>query len=195
MDPTPNYSFNIVDDDDATVVTSNRTRTTLTTNVSRQLVCAPNIAATARMLLGKPTPDQLNALTIASTHAIADTGATSIFVMDNADVVNKKVATRPLTINLPDGRRVMSMHTCDIVIPGLPIVIVGHVVPHLAVASLIGIRPLCKAGCTVTFDDNKCDVIYEGNVILRGFKDVTSDLWTLPINPGAMRTALQRPCF
>ncbi len=179
MDPTPNYSFNIVDDDDATIVTSNCTRTTSTTNVSRRLVCAPNIVATARMLLGTPSPEQLNALTIASTHAIADTGATSIFIMDNADVVNKKIATRPLTINLPDGRRVMSTHTCDTVIPGLPSVIIGHVMPHLAVASLIGIRPLCKAGCTVTFDDDKCDVNYDGNDITRfkgcyfGFVDAT----------------------
>jgi hypothetical protein len=141
------------------------------------------------MLLGNPSNKQLNALTIASTHAIADTGATSIFIMDNADVVNKKIATRPLTINLPDGRRVMSTHTCNIVIPGLPSTIVGHV---LAVASLIGIRPLCKVGCTVTFDDDKCDVIYDGKVILRGLKDAASDLWTLPINPGAVRTALQR---
>ena len=192
MDPTHNYLFNIVDDDDATVVTSNCSSTSSTTPLLAPRLCSPSIAATARMLLGNPTSEQLNALTIASTHAIADTGATSIFIMDNADVINKTVATRPLTINLPDGRRVMSTHTCDIVIPGLPTVIVGHVVPHLAVASLIGIRPLCKAGCTVTFDNDKCDVIYDGKVILRGLKDATSDLWTLPINPGAERTALQR---
>ena len=37
-------------------------------------------------------------------------------------------------------------------------------------------------GCTVTFDKDKCDVIYNGNVILRGFKDSATDLWTLPID-------------
>ncbi len=68
----------------------------------------------------------------------------------------------------------------------------GHVVPNLAVASLIGIRPLCKAGCTVTFDDDKCNVIYDGKVILRGFKDAATDLWTLPLKPGAKQTAQQR---
>ncbi len=64
----------------------------------------------------------------------------------------------------------------------LPTVLTGHVVPHLAVASLIGIRPLCKAGCIVTFDNDKCDVSYNGKIILRGLKDPASDLWTLPIN-------------
>jgi hypothetical protein len=55
----------------------------------------------------------------------------------------------------------------------------------------MGIRPLCNAGCTVTFDYNKCDVIYNGNVILRGYKDESADLWTLLINgTGTTRTAL-----
>ena len=111
--------------------------------------------------------------------------------MEGTDVVNKKVALRPITINLPDGRRVMSTHVCDITIPGLPTILVKHIVPHLAVALLIGIRPLCKAGCTVTFDDDKCDVIFRNNVILRGFKNAATDLWALPIKPTIMRTAHQ----
>jgi hypothetical protein len=36
------------------------------------------------------------------------------------------------------------------------------------VASLIGIRILCKMGCTVVFTDTACYVSYKGNVILTG---------------------------
>ena len=36
-----------------------------------------------------PTVQQINAVTIARDHAIADTGATSIFIMDGVDVINK----------------------------------------------------------------------------------------------------------
>jgi hypothetical protein len=61
-------------------------------------------------------------------------------------------------------------------------------VPTLAVASLICIRPLCKAGCKVIFDDKKCEVVYEEKVILRGFKDASTDLWMLPIPTKGMRT-------
>lgn len=154
------------------------------------------IAAAARDVEQQPfdseTSERINAITIAPSHAIADTGATSIFVMDGVDVDNKRVAIRPLTINLPDGRKVKSTHVCDINIPGLPTVLTGHVVPHLAVASLIGIRPLCNAGCTVTFDRNKCDVVFNGNVILQGTKDPATDLWTLPLTRAAMQTALPR---
>jgi len=36
-------------------------------------------------------------------------------------------------------------------------------------------------GCKVVFDDEKCEVFYKNNIILRGYKDPTTDLWTLPI--------------
>ena len=45
-------------------------------------------------------------IAIAASHAIANTGATSIFVMEGANVINKHDSLKPLTINLPDGRQV-----------------------------------------------------------------------------------------
>jgi hypothetical protein len=86
---------------------------------------------------------------IATNQAIADTGATSIFIMEGADVDNKRPAMLPLTINLPDGKQIRSTHVCDIQIPGLPTMLLGHIVSSLSIASLIGIRPLCQAGCKV----------------------------------------------
>ena len=180
--------LNIIDsDDNATVKTSNCT--TIVQSPS-PLATPTSLVAAAQHVFGKQTSEYLNAISIATTHAIADTGATSIFIMDGVDVVNKRPAPHPLTINLPDGRKVKSSHVCDITIPGLPLILTGHVVPHLAIASLIGIRPLCDAGCTVTFDKEKCNVVYEGNVILRGFKDIATGLWTLPID--ATKSALPR---
>jgi hypothetical protein len=114
---------------------------------------APLLAATARAIFGNSMPQYRNAITIAANQAIADTGATSIFIMKGPDVANKCVATAPLTINLPDGKKIQSTHVCDIHIHGLPTVLVGHIGPSMSIASLIGIRPLCKAVCTVTFDN------------------------------------------
>ena len=172
--------------DDATVVTSNCSPPlpTHTTKARRR----PSMAATARSIFGKPMPQYLNALTIAANKAIADTGATAIFILDNAKVDNKRIATKPLKINLPDGSTIWSTHVCDIQIPGLPQTLTGHIVPSLKIASLIGIRPLCKAGCKVVFDNEKCEVWYNGTVILAGEKDIATDLWTLPIPQGIMGT-------
>ncbi len=91
-------------------------------------------------------------------------------------------------MNLPDGRKVKSTHVCNITIPGLPGTLTGHIIPAQKTALLIGIRPLCKVGCKVVFDDVKCDVVYKGRVILRGYKDPSTDLWTLPITIEGMRT-------
>ena len=111
-----------------------------------------------------------------------DTGATAIFIMQGTPVANKRIATKPLTINLPDGSKIKSTHCCDINIVGLPKVLTGHIVPSLSIASLIGVRVLCEAGCTVTFNKEHCDIIYNKKTILRGVKDITTDLWTIPIN-------------
>ncbi len=75
------------------------------------------------------------------------------------------------------------MHICDIIIPGLPTILTGHIMPDMTTASLFGICILCKARCKVLFDNNKCQVIYNGKVILTGYKDPNSDLWTVPILP------------
>ena len=94
------------DDDDRTIVTSNCER-------DRHIVpiTTPRphpLAAAAHHLFGMPTQESLNAITIDTQQAIADTGATSIFIMDGVDVDNKRVASNPITINLPDGRQVKS---------------------------------------------------------------------------------------
>ena len=60
---------------------------------------------------------------------------------------------------------------CDIIIPGLPTTLVGHIVPELSITSLFGIHVLTEAGCTVKFDIKKCVVKYNGKIILMGMKD------------------------
>jgi hypothetical protein len=142
--PYPTQNINMVTpgyDDNKSVITSNKTN-------NREQPPA-TMAETARKLLGNPMQQYLNAITIATNRAIADTGATSIFIMDGVEVENRRITKKPLIINLPDGRKVRLTHECDINIPGLPCTLTGHIMPTLAVASLIGIRPLCKAGCKV----------------------------------------------
>ena len=47
-------------------------------------------------------------------YAIADLGATQIFVMEGTPVINKRPTTQPLRVALADGSQVMSTHMCDI---------------------------------------------------------------------------------
>ena len=88
------------------------------------------MAATARALFGAPGHDCLQKM----PHAIMDTGATAIFIMEGTPVENKWIAKKPLTINLPDGTKIKSAHCCDIAIPGLPKKLMGHIGPSLSIA-------------------------------------------------------------
>jgi hypothetical protein len=113
--------------------------------------------------------------------AVADLGATQIFIMEGTPVINKRATTRPLKVTLSDGRQVMSTHMWDIIIKGLTFMLTGHIIPDLSIASLFGIRVLTKAGCEVTFDKHTCKVWYNGNDILTGQKDPATNLWTLSL--------------
>lgn len=121
------------------------------------------------------------AMAMEPTHAIDDKGGTSVFVMPNTTIQNKRHATKPISIILPDGKKVTSTHICDVTIPGLPTTLTGHILPEMTMASLLGIWLLCKAGCKVVFNDKTCEVIYNKAIILTGYKDPESNLWTLPI--------------
>ena len=70
--------------DDITVVMSNAK-----TKRAEPQQQTKSLAETASRIFGKPSTQYLNAMTIATSEAIADTGATSIFIMDGADVKNK----------------------------------------------------------------------------------------------------------
>ena len=134
-----------VDDDDITVVTS---------NVSEG---SPTSLALAGTEVTRMPPHKLPkwgyaAMTIASNEAIAESGATQIFFVDCIPIHNRQQTTCPLKVALADGRRVMSTHMCNIIIPGLPPMLVGHIILELSIASLFGIRVLTAAGCTVTFE-------------------------------------------
>jgi hypothetical protein len=119
-------------------------------------------------------------INIDNSHGIANTGATLVFVKTGVPVDNKQPATNPLTVDLPDGCQVESTHTCDVVVPGLPHLLVGHIIPNLAITTLFGIRPLCNMGCTVVFHEDRVDVWYGGKLILVGPRIMSMGLWTLP---------------
>ncbi len=96
-------------------------------------------------------------------------------------MLNERVMTNLLRITLPDRSMVRLTHLCDIVLLGLPQVLIGHIIPTLSVVSLMGIRALCNARCTVVFDKTKCYIICAGHCILHVCKDPASNLWALTL--------------
>jgi hypothetical protein len=156
--------------------TKNIPPTTASTNDDNATVITSKISA-----MQVHTPHHALGMLVGPLLAIADTGATLLFLTKGAPCLNKRCTTTPILITLPDGRKIFSLHTCDVAIPGLPTVLTGHIMPDMTTASLLGIRIPCKAGCKVVFGDKNCQVIFEDNVILTGYKDPVNDLWMLPM--------------
>jgi hypothetical protein len=147
--PTENH-FVVLDEDQA-IVTSNKST-------------AIN-SAFAGAIFPLCTPD-----------AITDSGAMQIFIMEGTPLQNKRPTSSTLQVTLADGCKVLLMHECDIHIDGLPVMLTGHIIPELSIASLFGIRVLTNAGCEVQFNKTKCTIWYNGNIILQGGKDATTDM-------------------
>jgi hypothetical protein len=82
--------------------------------------------------------------------ADANTGATLLFLTKGAPCQNKRCAINPVIITLPNGRKIKSTHLCNVMIPGLPILLTGHIMPDITTASLFGIRVLCKVDLRTT---------------------------------------------
>jgi hypothetical protein len=99
---------------------------------------------------------------------VANMGATLLFLTKGAPCQNKHHAINLVIITLLDRCKIKSMHVCDVMIPGLPTVLMGHIMPDMTTASIFGTRVSWKAGCQVLFDDDKCQVIFNGTVILTG---------------------------
>lgn len=109
-------------------------------------------------------------------YALFDSGATAHFLVERAPVINKRVATEPLKIKLPDGTVIKSTHQCNLNIPWLPAHITeAHTVPGLAHSSLISTKKFCDAGCRVTFDTDGCKVYYNKDLVLSGIRDERTD--------------------
>ena len=118
--------------------------------------------------------------------AMLDSGATSHYLMATAPVANKREATSPITIALPNGEKAKSSHICELDLPLLPKAArIAHVAPGLASHSLASVVKLCKAGCKVEFKDIGCEITYRGKTIICGSMCKKSGLWMIPISEKA----------
>jgi hypothetical protein len=169
--PSPPFpSHPTFDDDDDTIIVSNCRRAP-----------SDDTSSTDTSLTSSPLAEALfhaSHLNIAHDHAIADAGATGHFVLPGTPVSHITEAKTPIVINLPDGKQIKSTHTCKLDVPLLPNKARdAHIVPELAYASLVSIKTLCDAGCTVDYNNNACNVYFQEKLVWTGPREPTTGLW------------------
>ena len=121
--------------------------------------------------------------------ALSDSGASSHFLVDGANVINKQIDFNPIIITLPDGATLHSTHTCNVNIPWLRDKATrARIVPGLAHSSLLSTASFCDAGYTVSFDAQVCRIYDKEQLVLEGGRDAATNLWRLPLCPHAPPT-------
>ncbi|KAL7483087.1 hypothetical protein ACHAW6_013637, partial [Cyclotella cf. meneghiniana] len=128
-------------------------------------------------------------ITLGTDEAIADSGATAHFLLPNVTISNKRKATHPLNITLPDGEVIQSTHVGNLNLPGLgDAATLAHVVPGLAHSSLLSIKQLCDNGCHVLFTKQDCKVYRKAELMLVGKRHPATGLWVVPTNSHPIST-------
>ena len=85
--------------------------------------------------------------------AAADSGTPGNFFKSNSPCVDKRIATNPLGIRMPDGHIVYSSHTALLPQNNLPIEARhAHIFPDLKNKALLSIGMFCNNGCIALFD-------------------------------------------
>ena len=118
------------------------------------------------------------------TKAIADSGCTSTIVIPGTPIKNVRPTTNPITLVDAKGGKLVTTHEGEIDIPGLPIEARrAHICPDLAHSSLVAVKQLADAGCKIIYDKEEVRVMYQGKVVWRGGREVSTGLWVLPLCP------------
>ena len=107
-----------------------------------------------------------NTINIPKDMAIAGAGATGYFLQPGAKAINIKPTQDPISIIIPDGKRIRLTHECELDLPNLPNdAKKAYIVLGLAHTSLISIQMLCDAGCNVTYNEDAMKVFYKNKVV------------------------------
>ena len=123
-----------------------------------------------------------NAVVIAK----GDSGASSHYIrpQDERVLNNVQHRTGP-EVTQPDGTNLNITGTGD-----LPLhkslsaqARKGHILPNLTSSSLVALGPLCDDGCTVILTDKTLTAVKNNNIVLRGHRNRSDDLWDIPLYP------------
>ena len=103
------------------------------------------------------------------------------FVFPGGLLKNIMPETRLLVIYLSNGKTLQSTHTVNLYLSWLPkLATQAHVVPGISHTSLLSIKMLCNTVCKVSYDKDKCLILYNNKILLQGTRESSTIFWILP---------------
>ena len=116
--------------------------------------------------------------------AAADSGTSGHFLKTNSPCVNKRIATNPLGIRMPDGHIIFSSRTALLPQDTLPVEARNaHIFPDLKNKALLSIGMFCDNGCIAIFDNKKVNITNKktNKHIMHGTQDNQTSLYMVPL--------------
>ena len=96
-----------------------------------------------------------------------------------------KTTHQPKLITIPDGTKMKTTAELALEMPRLPLgARKAHVMPGL-VHNLLALPQLCDKGCIVTFTKDDVEAKLNSEIVLRGWRDMSTNLWRVPIKQDA----------
>jgi hypothetical protein len=112
-----------------------------------------------------------------SSLVIIDTSTMGHYLLLDSACVEKRIATKPIHVMLPDGSAIQSSHEALLPFPQLlQAALQAHIFLDLRGQALLSMGTFCDAGCTAIFDATSVKITYQGNVVLEGTR-VPPGLW------------------
>jgi hypothetical protein len=114
--------------------------------------------------------------------AILDSGCTINFLSAAAPCSDKQAAHVPLNVNMPNGTKIQSSHTCSLLLTDLPPQArQAYILPGLVHNSLILVVQLCDNRCSVTFTQDQVTVSKNEKCVMYRSRDPKSRLWRVDL--------------
>jgi hypothetical protein len=121
--------------------------------------------------------------------AILDFGAMSNFLTTGAADTNVQLANKPIIACLPNSNQVRSTLTSMLDLLVLPTAVrFVHIIPGLALYSLVSVVTLCNTGCKVLFTKNGFTIVHQGQTILCGSKCMHTGFLMIPLQTSSSPT-------
>ena len=174
-----------LDDDDATVVTSNTTAgsdtsswTTVPGDACTALLTAPVVP---RHRSAHLTHNYYHALDFDASSIAVDSGASDGFGDEDTPGTNRRHTDYGITMASATGDCKTSIATDTFDLPLPRPCLDYHVFKRGDVQRpLLSVGKACDAGCDVTFNSTHCNFTKDGHLLLRGYRDRHTGLYLLP---------------
>ena len=120
--------------------------------------------------------------------ALLDSAASLTLIKTTELGTPRKSKHSPKIITIPNGTTMTTTANVTLNLPQLPVKArTAYLLPGLA-HNLLALPQLCDNGCKVTFTRDAVEATLNNKVVLRGWRDGTSNLWRVPIVTNTKQT-------